>query len=117
MPRTAARRPAHGPAESPGMWLAGPQPSGRLAAPHRSHPMRLPLSFRTASRLLPAIIGVLALSAPARAQCSLAFGPPTSYGIGGSPVWVAVGDLNGDGRPDLVVANSTTPFVSVLRGN
>jgi hypothetical protein len=32
------------------------------------------------------------------------------------PVSVAIGDLNGDGRPDLAVANYTSPAISVLLG-
>ena len=39
-----------------------------------------------------------------------------SFDTGGQPVFVAVGDLNGDRTPDLVVANSFAA-VSVLLGN
>jgi hypothetical protein len=34
--------------------------------------------------------------------------PPLYYGVGVGPQFVAVQDLNGDGRPDLVVANTGT---------
>src|SRR5689334_17983542 len=34
------------------------------------------------------------------------FSAPVSYGLGKDPVFVAVGDLDGDGRTDLVVTNS-----------
>src|SRR5205814_7011230 len=39
------------------------------------------------------------------------------YAVGVGPASVAVGDLNGDGKVDLVVANSQEGTVSVLLGN
>jgi hypothetical protein len=36
------------------------------------------------------------------------------YGTGRSPLAVAIGDLNGDGKPDLATANSEASTVSVL---
>ncbi len=40
-----------------------------------------------------------------------------SYAAGLNPESVAVGDFNGDGKPDLVVANENGDNVSVLLGN
>jgi Ca2+-binding RTX toxin-like protein len=39
----------------------------------------------------------------------------TDFTTGTQPVSVAIGDLNGDGKPDLAVANSGAASVSVLR--
>ena len=40
------------------------------------------------------------------------FAPQATFATGPAAVSVAIGDVNGDGRPDLVVANSTTPTAS-----
>jgi hypothetical protein len=36
---------------------------------------------------------------------------------GRSPNDIAVGDFNGDGNPDLVIANTGTPYLTILLGN
>src|SRR5439155_17019628 len=41
------------------------------------------------------------------------FGPRTDYGTGSAPASVAIGDLNGDGKPDLAVSNGCSNPVSV----
>jgi uncharacterized protein (DUF2141 family) len=44
------------------------------------------------------------------------FGAKTDFGTGSGPVAVAVGDINGDGKLDLAVANFTSDTVSILLG-
>ena len=46
-----------------------------------------------------------------------AFGTKTDFATGIDPCSVAIGDLNGDGKPDLAVANYGSNTVSVLLGN
>src|SRR5947209_1838064 len=46
---------------------------------------------------------------------AVSFGAPVNCAVGPSPVAVALGDFNGDGKPDLAVANNVS--VSVLLGN
>jgi uncharacterized protein (TIGR03437 family) len=41
----------------------------------------------------------------------------STFAVGSSPVWVAVGDFNGDGYQDLAVVNSGDNAVTVLLGN
>lgn len=46
------------------------------------------------------------------------FLPPVQYSVDGStPVWVAVGDFNGDHKLDLAASVTTTAVVSILLGN
>jgi len=45
------------------------------------------------------------------------FAAARPFAVGRSPQSVAVGDFNGDGRPDLAVANFYSDNVSVLLGN
>jgi len=44
------------------------------------------------------------------------FGAKTNFDTGSTPVSVAVGDFNGDGNPDLAVANQGSQSVSILLG-
>ena len=46
----------------------------------------------------------------------MAFGTPTNFSVGTSPVSVTVGDFNGDGKSDLATANLNSNNVSVLLG-
>src|SRR2546423_1423698 len=55
----------------------------------------------------------LGLVAPSAASRPL-FAGPRSYATGGGPVTVAIGDLNGDGKPDLATANYDADTVSVF---
>jgi len=46
-------------------------------------------------------------------QASGTFVLPTRFGVGRGPANLVVADVNGDGRPDLIVANADDPSVSV----
>ena len=45
----------------------------------------------------------------------ISFDPKVDFTSGTSPFYVAIGDLDGDGKPDLAVANEFSNNVSVLR--
>ena len=51
------------------------------------------------------------------AEANLLFYAAVNYDADDHPFSVAIGDLNGDGHPDLVVANEWSGNVSVLLGN
>jgi Ca2+-binding RTX toxin-like protein len=48
---------------------------------------------------------------------ALSFASAVSFGVGLSPSSIAVGDLNGDGKSDVVTANRDSDNISVLLGN
>jgi hypothetical protein len=58
-------------------------------------------------------VSVLLNTTPARATIPT-FAPPQTFAAGLTPGSVAVGDFNGDGKPDLVIANVNDNTVSVL---
>ncbi len=61
-------------------------------------------------------LGVSSISLPAvRADCL--FATDVLYGAGDEPKAVVIGDLDGDGDPDLAVANQFSNNVSVLLNN
>jgi hypothetical protein len=62
--------------------------------------------------VLSGALGVTALFAGS----ALSFAAPKSYATGTNPQSVAIGDLNGDGKPDLATANSDANSLSVLAG-
>src|SRR5207253_1773379 len=75
---------------------------------------------RNSTRLLLLIAATVffssALPIPASAQ-TVSFVAQRDFVSGGAPQSVAVGDSNGDGLPDLVVANGDSNNVSVLINN
>lgn len=46
---------------------------------------------------------------------TISFAPIVTYATGNLPTSVAANDIDGDGRPDIVTANSTSHTISVLR--
>src|SRR2546426_245451 len=48
---------------------------------------------------------------------AVSFRAGMAFVVGNDPVSVAVGDFNGDGKPDLAVANYDSTTVQVLLGN
>ena len=46
---------------------------------------------------------------------SISYASKVDFGTGNNPYYVAIGDLDGDGKPDLAAANGTSNTVSVLR--
>ena len=64
------------------------------------------------------VLAILTLTfGPTTVLADPLFGANTDFATGTNPIPVAIGDLNGDGKPDLAVANYYSNTVSVLLGN
>src|SRR5205823_6277911 len=65
-----------------------------------------------------ALIILLTSEPTSAAECpATSFAATGMFSAGDQPVSVAVGDFNGDGKPDLAVANQFSADVSILLGN
>jgi hypothetical protein len=62
------------------------------------------------------LLVLLVLVLGAGRASALSYQASTSYATGSNPAGLAVGDLNGDGLPDLVTSNVTADSVSILLG-
>ncbi|MHC5537000.1 FG-GAP-like repeat-containing protein [Singulisphaera rosea] len=54
------------------------------------------------------------LNTTATGSLTPTFAPKIDFSMGGAPYSVAIGDLNGDGKPDLAVAMPNNDYVSIL---
>jgi len=89
-----------------------------------SHTLFNPAPALLTSRIRPLALALVAAmglllstTLPALAQCLLSFPAPANYAAGANPSFVAVGDFNADGQPDLAIANTNSNNVSILLGN
>ncbi len=87
----------------------------KFELPIPNHKAFLSPRIHVATLVLLLIIGVSVCVVPclAGSVASPALSAPT---VGSSPVHVSVGDFNGDGIPDLAVANSGSNTISILLG-
>src|SRR5260221_9411685 len=69
------------------------------------------------SRTTLAAIALCLIAASAASSAAQTFLGAPSYSTGRNPIAITVADFNGDGRPDLAVANNRDGNVSVLLGN
>ena len=47
----------------------------------------------------------------------ISFATKVDFAIGGTPYFLSIGDIDGDGKPDVIVAHHYSNYVSVLRNN
>ena len=82
---------------------------------HLACPSRIGARFAPALQVLLVALTVACAAAPAHAQFNM--GVKIDVTAGTSPYMTAIGDLNADGNPDLVVANNGSSTISVFLGN
>src|SRR5438132_6270618 len=87
-------------------------PPERLRTPWRS-----PISPRTASRISPWPTPTATTVSVLLGNGDGTFAAKQDFGTGSAPKSIAVADLNGDGKLDLVSTNFTGNGVTVLLGN
>lgn len=68
-------------------------------------------------RFLASVLMMFAVVSPIVMAQVPDFIAPASYSTGGSAAHIAVGDLNGDGRPDIVTVENATQSLSILLAN
>ncbi len=61
-----------------------------------------------------AVLGAVVAGAAGQCETANLFGPRQDFATGSQPMSVAIGDLDGDGRPDLAIVNWTSTTVDVL---
>jgi hypothetical protein len=91
-------------------WPQNPQPASPSRRVHQK--IRRAAFQRAAARSRPR----LELLEDRTLLSGVSFSTPASYPVGLVPFAIATGDLNGDGKPDLVVPNQSSNTVSVLLG-
>ena len=72
--------------------------------------------FTRSTRLVVTLLILCSTTVLAQAPPPVSFLPAVNYSVGSHPYTVVVGDFNGDGKPDLAVANQGSNNVSVLLG-
>jgi uncharacterized protein YjdB len=64
-----------------------------------------------------ASVSVLRNTTAAGTISSGSFAAKTDFTVGANPYYISIGDINGDSKPDIAVANSTSGTVSILRNS
>lgn len=60
-------------------------------------------------------VSVLYNTAPFGTGSAAQFAPKVDFATGNTPYYVSIGDADGDGKPDIITANSNSNTLSVLR--
>jgi hypothetical protein len=63
------------------------------------------------------LIGLVVFASLASSALTVGFKPVQTYPVGTNPRFVAIGDFNHDGKPDLAVLNTGDATISILLGN